>query len=362
MRIPVPSRCLAAISSLLALTTGHADTIFLKDGTSLEGRVVREEGDNYVLEVQVTKSIRDERRLPKTSVAKIQRETDDEKPYQALKELVPVPDLATTADYDKLLEEKFDPFLKQHGTSRHYREVRDMRKAIIEERNVIAGGGIKLNGRLIQAAERKADAVDIDASASFAGMSAAADKGDFLTALRIFSQIERDFAGTKAHAEATVLAKQVLTVFRARLNSELAALPERLRQRETGLERMDPEQRARAKEMFALQQKAAETRAAKERQEQLKWLSVNPDRKESIEETLRLIDAERTRLQTPAATAGTESPGAAYREAWQKLGSAKPEEATTILENFKTFQLPGKYLAMLEERAAPGAPNPQTQP
>jgi hypothetical protein len=354
MKTLFPLRLLAAAAALAA--GASADTILLKDGTTLQGRVVREEGDNYVLEVQVTKSIRDERKVPKTSIAKITSETNDEKPYQELVKLFPVPELATVEDYDNLLRNHFDPFLKAHGTSKHYREVRDIRAKIAAEREVVAAGGIKFGGRLINAADRKADAIDIDAAATLQAMKSAAEAGNYLAALRSFSDLERGFPGTNAQTEGAELAKKVLNAFRLRLTAQLNELPARLKQRELSLERMDAPERERAKEMFARQQKAYDTRIARERQDGVKWLTVAPDRRESIEEALRQVETERTRLQTPAATQTAESPAAAYREAWQKLGSASPEEAKTILENFKRFQVPARYLTLLEERAAAAKP------
>lgn len=51
---------LGALCLLAATLPCVADTFLLKDGTTLNGAIVSEAGDSYILEVQVTKSIKEE--------------------------------------------------------------------------------------------------------------------------------------------------------------------------------------------------------------------------------------------------------------------------------------------------------------
>ena len=54
-------------------TSAFADTFVLKDGTTIEGTVIRQDDDaNYVIEVQVTSTIKDERVIPKADVVRNQ--------------------------------------------------------------------------------------------------------------------------------------------------------------------------------------------------------------------------------------------------------------------------------------------------
>lgn len=58
--------CLLAVALPCA-----ADTFLLKDGITLNGAVVSEAGDFYLVEFQVTKSIKDDRKIAKADVVKI---------------------------------------------------------------------------------------------------------------------------------------------------------------------------------------------------------------------------------------------------------------------------------------------------
>ena len=90
---------IAAIFLSLFLLPCSADKITLKDGTSFEGVVISEAGDQYVIEIAFTKTIKDERKVAKTDVVKIDRDLPDMRAFEALAKLVPTPDLLTADDY-----------------------------------------------------------------------------------------------------------------------------------------------------------------------------------------------------------------------------------------------------------------------
>src|SRR5688572_18108226 len=83
----------------LIVATAAADTFEMKDGTKLEGTILREEGSNYVLRVQGSKSIKDERVGPNSDVVKPVRERKDGTQFQELSKLVPTPDLKSAGSY-----------------------------------------------------------------------------------------------------------------------------------------------------------------------------------------------------------------------------------------------------------------------
>ena len=82
---------------ILALTLpAVADTFFLKDGTTMEGKILRQDATAYFVEVNVTKSIKDERSIAKADVVKVEREQPDLIAFVELSKLIPAPDLLTT--------------------------------------------------------------------------------------------------------------------------------------------------------------------------------------------------------------------------------------------------------------------------
>ena len=68
-------KSIALFGMLMMVTAGAgADTIILKNGTRYQGRVLKDEGESYLLEIQVTRSIKDERRVAKADIEKIEKE------------------------------------------------------------------------------------------------------------------------------------------------------------------------------------------------------------------------------------------------------------------------------------------------
>ena len=78
---------------LLVTAGASADTIILKNGTRYEGRILKDEGDSYLLEIQVTRSIKDERRVAKADIEKIEKEDVAASDFAELAKLTDTPDL-----------------------------------------------------------------------------------------------------------------------------------------------------------------------------------------------------------------------------------------------------------------------------
>ena len=76
---------------LLAIASVSADTFELKDGTKIEGTIIKEDGSDYIIRAQVTKTIKEERRVPKANVAKHTEELKDETEFAELAKLIPSP-------------------------------------------------------------------------------------------------------------------------------------------------------------------------------------------------------------------------------------------------------------------------------
>ena len=99
-----PTRLLRLLP-LMAIASAAADTFELKDGTKLEGTILREEGDHYIVQVQVTKSIKDERRIPKSDVVAQVAEKKDETAFASIAKLAPAPDLLGEEGYATRIRE-----------------------------------------------------------------------------------------------------------------------------------------------------------------------------------------------------------------------------------------------------------------
>jgi hypothetical protein len=350
-----PILAFAALAAVLfAIGSLHADTITLKNGTRYQGRVLKDEGDSYLLEIQVTRSIKDERRVLKADIEKIERANPLAEDFKPLAKLADTPDMLDDAGYQARID-KINKFLgvKEYKFSKQYKAARQILRKLEAERKAIAEGGVKINGEVITASEYKADAVAIDAGILYAKMLKTAKKGNLIGSMRIFDTIEKHFPQTTARQKAATLARKVLAVARKKLSRAQSTLDKRLKERDSELQRMIPSDRARNKAAAEKRKVRFKALIEKERQEGIKWLTVDDLDRQSIQNTLRRIDTESQRLDRAPYNKLKKAPDDAYREAWEAIPDASEKERVAILSDFKRLNLPDKkYIDLLTERDA----------
>ena len=182
----------------LVLNAG-ADTFVLKDGSSVEGSILREDDTSYVIEVQVTKSIKDERVIAKADVVKVEGEKKDLIAFESIARLVPTPDALPADEYATRIA-AVEKFLKDYRGSSKSSQAKAILGNLKDEANEILAGGIKSNGKIITAAEYRANALDIDAAIQEGKIRALLKEGRYVEALRAFSEFDREFRNTMARA------------------------------------------------------------------------------------------------------------------------------------------------------------------
>ena len=115
MKFPSVISSLVIFSGFAAADLAPAAAVVLKDGTVLKGEftlkdktvlkgeVIRIQGDSYVIEYQVTPSIKDLKTVPKADIVKIVTDKPDAKAYELIAKLTPTPDFLTAEEYHQRL-------------------------------------------------------------------------------------------------------------------------------------------------------------------------------------------------------------------------------------------------------------------
>lgn len=338
----------AVLVTILALPAS-ADTFILKDGSKLEGRILKEDGENYVIEVQVTRSIKDEKTVAKADVAKVEREKPDLKAFESIAVLVPAPDMLGADQYAARIQ-AVEKFLGEHRGSEKTKDARAILATLKQEANEILAGGIKVNGQVITPAEYRANALEIDARGQEKKIRDLIGSSHFLDALRAFSTFDSEFKGTQPHSAILPLITQTIGRHTAEVQQQLAGYDKLVKDREAGLTRMQFEDRRNAEAAIKEELAAAEKQFKSEKDARLGWVTIQPFFKPSMQETLNFAKLELTRLN---AVIGKTSPdsGKAYREALQKMSTADAKARTAILSEARSAGVPAKYFANLEAAA-----------
>jgi len=299
----------------------------------------------------VTKSIKDERVVPKEEVVKIERSKPDLIAFEEIANLVPIPDLLTDQQYAERIR-RVEQFLKEHPRSDKRKDAQAILASYKAEANEILAGGIKLDGKIIAPAEYRANTLDVDANIAKARINALLAGGQYLQALRDFLQFDAEFRNTTAHSALLPVIVQTINRYIEEIEQSLAGYDKRISERISGLDRMQREDRRNTEIALKEQATAFEERFKAEKQSKLGWVSTDPHFKPSLEETLNFAKQELQRLSSLATAPQTDA-GKAYRDALLKIQQANTAALiTAAVTEARAAMVPPKYLAKLEAAAA----------
>ncbi len=340
---------------LLVIASVSADTFELKDGTTITGTIIKEEGSDYIISVEFSKSIKEERRIPKANVAKQISEQKDETEFAGIAKLLPTPELQTAEVYQAQVN-KVEAFIKKYPQSPKKQEALKVLSVLEKEFDVVEAGGVKFQGKLISAADRQPKAYALDAGIQAAAMKAAADQGDLLTALRAWTKLETGFQGSSAYRENIPFAVKIMKSQLSSVSTSLAGFDARTKARADGLAAMASADRNLSNAAIKEEQDAYMARLERDKAAGHKWPPLDPYVKAPLEETKRTLETEIRRLEN-IDTAHLPKSEEAYETAWAAVTKpgATPQEISAALSTASSASLPPAYMDLLK-KAAPAAP------
>ena len=341
------------ITCLLFIISVHspclADVFILKDGTKLEGKILKEDADSYLVEINISESIKDERLVKKAELLNIEREAPDLAAFKKIEGLYPAPDLLTVPEYEEHIA-AVEEFLKKFPYGVKSNQAKEMLKTLNEESNKIADGGYKLEGEICTVEEYRANAYEMDARIASVKIRQLANAGNWLAALRALEAFEVDFSGSEIHKALLPLMRQVITAHLDQAAALLDSFDKREKARTAGLERMTLGDRANSQRALAEEAAFLETRYQNEKTAKFRWPTTHPFHKDSLADTIRLAEVEMRRLQTSPAR--TTDGANAFRNAWNAVHSGDPETKTEAMNIARAALLPPRYIQMLEAAIA----------
>lgn len=325
----------------------HADTFTLKDGSILQGRVIREVSDSYFLEIDVTKSIKDERVISKSEVVKITRDAPDLKAFESLAAFVPTPDSLTLDIYASQIAE-LEKFIKNYPSSAKLEDAKKILDTLNTEMVLIRAGGVKLNGGVIEVATYQANAYDFDAQVQESKIQKLAANRQFLPALRLFAEFERDYRNTESYPKLLPLIKQIIEIHVNEAKQSLSTLEERLKERALGLSRMVLDRRNATEKAIKSDDIVIANRYKAEKDAKFTWFTTSPFHKESLVDTVKFGQSELSRLNTVKIIPELDG-GKAYREFFLACQSdVQPTAFSAAFAKVKAAAIPIRYITPLE--------------
>jgi len=337
--------------SILAVTSPClADIFILKDGTRVEGKILHEDAEIYLIEINISKSIKDERLINRSDLLKIEREKPHLSAFKNIEGLYPAPDLLPDSQYEERIAAVW-AYLKEFPDSEKRDHAKLMLKTLQAEAEEVSNGGLKIDGEIFTVHQYRANAYDLDARIAISKMRNLIDAGNWLAALREFAAFEQDFSGTESYTAVLPTIRKVITAYRNETATLLESYDAREKARLGGLERMSPQDRANSARAIAEEIASLQQRYENEKSAKFRWPTPHPFHKGSLEDTVRLAEQDLTRLQTESNKQIGDS-GQAFRDAWQAVHSGDANTKAEALIKAREAKLPPRYLQMLEAAIA----------
>lgn len=323
------ARWLPAIAAVLVQVSAFADTVTLRSGEKLEGKVVSETAAEVTIDVQISASITDQKSIPRAQIQKVEKATPDMIAFQTIKNYKPGPTSRPVNDYDLLIT-ALQNFQKQFPNSVHGAEVQLDLDALEQEKARVTAGDFRVGTTWLSPEEAAKQRYQIEAEQLFNEMKTVA-QADAIGALNLFEKIEKTFPGSRIYPDAIDLARRILAAFGPDVERRLQILKLETEKFVQTLAALQEPQKTQT--MTAVRREQAQYDAALAQADKvaLKWKPFIPRSEKSLTALKALIPTESTRLAAlPVAQMRSSIEQA--EKARAALGAKDPATADTLLK------------------------------
>lgn len=266
----------------LPLLPAYSDTITLKNGNKLEGKITLEAADFLKIELARSGSIKETKLVKRADIATIAKTNPDELALADIKKSLPTRSMMTSSSYQSLIQTGPEAFLTAYPDSLHKPEVTKILGELNAEKAKVDRGAIKLEGEWIDAEKRRNFKTLINSRIRLYSMKQKAASRAHTSALRDFQIIEDQFVGTPAYPKAVKIALSILPTYGQLLTRQLKDAEFLNKKREADIKLLPPENQARTQAAYKKEQDRFKALAEQEKKTGVKWRSVNRRNKDSI--------------------------------------------------------------------------------
>ncbi len=290
-----PNTLLCVVAGLAFVAAAFADTVTLKSGEKIEGKILAETDTEMTIETR-SGGVVDERKVPKTEVASVSKVSPDEVAWQPLQAIKLADNSLPSAEqYDAWLG-PLKAFIAQYPESKRRSDAEKIAGEFEAEKTRVAGGEVKLNGKWLTKEDVERERYQVSGTIAFNYMKAQAARGDSIGAMNTFDIMEKQFDGSRGYLEAIVFARQILPALKAQAAQRLAALPAENAARQRGVQaNVGPDRAALQKEIDA-EKLSNEAALADAKKRGLKWPPFLRRSEAAMKDIVRLCGEAENRL------------------------------------------------------------------
>ena len=209
--LPLLPISIPACAGVLLATTALclADTVTLKSGEVLNGKILSETNREIVMDVTVAAGITDQKTIDKTDVRAAEKTPLDEIAFQEIKGCQIDNHSLPASSYVAIIK-SLESFLKKYPQSSRVDEVQSTLTAFKHEQEQVKAGGMKWDNRWYTKEEAEKNKYRLAAQMQFAAMRDQASRRDCIGALNTFDLIEKWYPGSIVYPDAVELAQSMI--------------------------------------------------------------------------------------------------------------------------------------------------------
>jgi DNA repair exonuclease SbcCD nuclease subunit len=336
-----------------------ADTIIMKDGKKYENaKVLTETPVSVTFDYIVVGKIHDTRTEQKDVVAQIIRQRPEEMAWTELKGklTLPMPDMSTADKYESVAQDSLRPFIAKFPGTAEAKEAEALITSLMEEKERVKAGELKVDGQWLSAEMVKRDARNIEAFTAWKEIRDLLAAGKIADGLNLWDKFcggENSFTDTMHYVKAVPVVIEAIGKYETQLRSMVTEQPMLKKRRDEVLKSMVEPDLSRMKN--AIDKEMAEYTAAATEAGQLNkdWKPVNKFELKGLQEALKTAVKAKTDLVALDLKQVAEH-NQAMQEARHFISEKNVEMAETALEKIGRNAPRGLASALSELRGELG--------
>lgn len=273
----------------------RADTVNLKNGDKVEGKILSETDAEVTVRVQVTATIKDERVIKRGEIASIEKVQPDEAAWTAVANLAPGNDSLERDDYGRVTDALHN-FVTTFPQSKHTAVARQRLDQFIADERRVAAGEVKLDGQWLTKEQVQEERVQVAGHILFNRMKRASAAGQLSDAMATFAQMEKTFPGAASYPDAVEFGRRILPLLKTAVEQRQVQMKRRLDDEKTRLAASKGAEHDQLDALIKMERTTTEAAIANLEKAGVKWLPLQPANEKSLSSLTSLVASETTRL------------------------------------------------------------------
>jgi hypothetical protein len=288
------------MGALLAMAAcSLADSVLLKNGELIEGKIVAETETTLTLLVNVTATIKDDLIIKKGEIEKTVKVPPDDEAWIPLARLSLGQESLDSDDYESVIA-SFRNFLKRFPTSSHAPDARQKIEKFQAELKRVEAGEVKVDGVWMDRGRVMEERIQIGGRILFIRMKRYAFAGQAVEAMGVFDILEKQFGGSASFPDAVMLARQLLPMIGPAVQQRQAELQRRIERDKVRMTIAKGAEREQLDGILKQDRAAMEAAVTAAERNGVKWLPLNMATETSLKNMATRISSEMARLNTIA--------------------------------------------------------------